>query len=281
MKQSRPKLNDAEKKESYSDYFSRKPAEVPSTIIRDIQNGPYPEEVALSFNKINDLLNPGYLSLENGYCKMSDGSVFVAVLTEMPKVTGEMLDWWFWWHPINSLRYKVWYPESHFGTSLDADIDDDYMRRKGPYAERYWHTTNYPEEDIGTGKETLSIKFVPPDTFGFDSSRFDEANVATVICGIVGSVGKKIKQHTYMCHFVRKKKSGVEMRSRFWIGHTVLKSGISEKSIITRLINTKAAKKLLLPKKVGFALAMHCAQEYNNLAEILPELYEAYEDMNS
>ena len=32
---------------------------------------------------------------------MPDGSVFVAVLTEMPKVTGDMLDWWFWWHPIN------------------------------------------------------------------------------------------------------------------------------------------------------------------------------------
>lgn len=84
-----------------------------------------------------------------------------------------------------------------------------------------------------------------------------------------------------MCHFVRKKNIGVEMRSRFWIGHTVLKSGISEKSIITRLINTKGAKKLLLPKKVGIALAMHCAQEYNNLAEILPELYETYENLNS
>jgi len=83
-----------------------------------------------------------------------------------------------------------------------------------------------------------------------------------------------------MCHFVRRKESGVEMRSRFWIGHTVLRSGVSEKSIINRLINTKTAKKLLLPKKVGFALAMHCAQEYNNLAEILPELYETYKGSN-
>ena len=280
MKQSRPKLNNNEKKEPYSGFYNRKSAEVPSKIIHDIQKSPYPYDDVLPFSKINDLSNPGYLPLENGYCKMPDGSIFVAVLTEMPRVTGEMLDWWFWWHPINSLRYKVWFPESHFGTSLGVDIDE-YMRRKGPYAERYWNTTNYPEEDIGTGKETLSIKFVPPKTFGFDSSRFDEANVATAICGIVGSVSKKIKQHTYMCHFVRKKDIGVEMRSRFWIGHTVLKSGISEKSIITRLINTKGAKKLLLPKKVGIALAMHCAQEYNNLAEILPELYETYKDLNS
>lgn len=84
-----------------------------------------------------------------------------------------------------------------------------------------------------------------------------------------------------MCHFIRKKNKGVEMRSRFWIGHTVLIAGVPEKSIMNRLINTKMAKKLLLPKKVGFAMAMHCAQEYNNLAEILPDLYKDYGGINS
>lgn len=280
MKQSRPELNINEKKEPYSGFYNRKSAEIPSKIIHDIQNSPYPEENALPFNNINDLLNPGYLSLENGYCNMQDGSVFVAVLTEMPKVTGEMLDWWFWWHPINALRYKVWYPESHFGVSMDIDMDE-YSKRKGPYAERYWNTTNYPVEDIGTGKEIVSIKFIPPVDLGFDEERFDEANVTTAICGIVGSVSKKITQHSYMCHFVRKKDEGVEMRSRFWLGHTVLKSGFSKESIINRIINKKAVKKLLLPKNIGFALAMHCAQEYNNLAEILPELYESYKAPNS
>jgi hypothetical protein len=79
-----------------------------------------------------------------------------------------------------------------------------------------------------------------------------------------------------MCHFVRRKEKGVEMRSRFWVGHKVLKAGVSDKSIINRLINKKIAKKLLLPKNVGLALAMHCTQEYNNLAQILPELYDSY-----
>lgn len=276
-KQNKPELNDIERQEPYVEYYNRKPANVPPKVISDIQSSPCPGENSLLFEKINDLLNPGYLSLENGFCHMPDGSVFVAVLTEMPKVTGDMLDWWFWWHPINALRYKVWYPEAHYGTSLDIDIDE-YSKRKGLYAKRYWNTTNYPVEDIGTGRETLSIKFIPPADFGFDETRFSEANVSTAICGIVGSVSKKLTQHTYMCHFVRKKGNGVEMRSRFWVGHTVLKSGFSEESIINRLINTKVAKKLLLPKKVGFALAMHCAQEYNNLAEILPELYEKYKE---
>lgn len=275
MKYSRPELNDADKREPYAGYFHREPAAIPSSVISDIQNSPYPREFALPFEKINDLLNPGYLSMENGYSIMQDNSVFVAVRTEMPDVTGDMLDWWFWWHSLNPLRYKIWYPECHFGISIAADRDE-YSGRKGPYAERYRNTTNYPVEDIGIGKETLSIKFVPPSDFGFDTSRFDEANVATVICGIVGSVSKKIKQHTVMCHFVRKKDNGVEMRSRFWIGYKVLLAGLSEKSALNRLINTKTAKKLFLPKNVGFAMAMHCAQEYYHLAKILPELYETY-----
>ncbi len=225
--------------------------------------------------KRNDLLNPGYSSLENGYCKMSDGSVYVAVLTKMPNVTGEMLDWWFWWHPMDPLRYKIWYPEAHFSTTLNVD-PDAYANRKGPYRERYWNTTNYPVEDVGIGEETLSIKFVSPSDFGFDVSRFDEANVVTVICAIVGSVNKKLSQHTYMCHFVRKTETGVEMRSRFWIGHTILRSGLSEQSLLNRVINAKAIKKLLLPKNVGLAMAMHCTQEYIYLSAILPELYNTY-----
>ncbi len=273
-------LNDAEKQEPYAEYYTRKPARIPPKVFDDIKKSPYPVEDALLFENINDLLNPGYLSVENGYCHMPDGSVYVAVRTEMPKVTGEMLDWWFWWHPINSLRYKIWYPETHFGTTLNVDLGA-YKNRKGPYRERYWNTINYPVEDIGVGRDTLSINFVPPADFGFDVPRFEEANVATVICAKVGSVTKKLRQHTCMCHFVRKKKKGVEMRSRFWIGHTVLKAGVPDGSIINKLINKKIVKKLLLPKNVGSAMAMHCAQEYNNLAAILPELYNKYEEHNA
>jgi hypothetical protein len=273
--QHRPNLTEREIQEPYAEFYNRGQAKIPSMVIDDILNSPYPEKEALLFENINELLNPGYLPLETGYCKMPDGSVFVAVLTEMPDVTGDMLDWWFWWHPINPLRYKIWYPETHLGTKLDVDMEE-YISRSGPYNQRYWNTANYPVEDIGVGKDTLSIRFIPPYDFGFDISRFETAGVATAICGIVGSISKKIRQHTYMCHFVRNKNNGVEMRSRFWIGHTVIRDGVSEKSIINRLINTKFARKILLPKKVGFCMAMHCAQEYNNLAKILPELYETY-----
>ncbi len=271
----RPDLSETDAKVPYADYYCRESAAIPQTVLDGIQKSPYPEKDALLLENINDLLNPGYSPLENGYCDLSDGTVFVAVRTEMPNVSGDMLDWWFWWHSIDGLRYKIWYPQAHFGISVDADADE-YKRRQGSYRERYWNTTHYPIEDVGTGSETLTIHFVPPHDFGFHTSEFEEAGVSTVACGIVGSVSQKIRQYAHMCHFVRKTEDGVEMRSRFWIGHTILKNSASKGSIINRLINTRIVKKILLPKNIGSKMAMHCTQEYNNLAAILPELYSTY-----
>lgn len=108
-------------------------------------------------------------------------------------------------------------------------------------------------------------------------SRFDEADVETVICANVGSVSKKLKQHTVMCHFVRKTESGVEMRSRFWLGQRIiLLAGTTEQSLINRLVNRKAVRQLAMPRETGYEMAMHCAQEYNNPAAMLPELFDKY-----
>ncbi|WP_028314030.1 DAPG hydrolase family protein [Desulfatibacillum aliphaticivorans] len=268
-------MSTSEQKEPYAEYFRRKPAGIPAETLRAIEKGPHSHALVLPLEDINALLSPGYLDIETGFCNMPDGSVYVAVKTEMPKVTGDMLDWWFWWHPMQSLRYKIWFPQAHFSVSLDADLEE-YSKRSGPYAERYWNTANFPREDVGAGAETLSIKFVRPSDFGFDESRFEKAGVATVFCGLVGSKSKHVKQHTLMCHFVRNVDEGVEMRSRFWIGKKILVYGDNENSPVNRLANTKLIRKIAIPKNIGRSMAMHCAQEYNNLAEILPELYRAY-----
>ncbi len=48
-------------------------------------------------------------------------------------------------------------------------------------------------------------------------------------------------------------------------------------TVISNLRKSPLSEKdALLPKNVGYAMAMHCTQEYNNLAEILPELYHTY-----
>ena len=74
-------LTAEEKQKPYAEFFYRNPEKIPETVIAEIQKSPYPHEHALLFEKMNDLLNPGYLPIENGFCQMADGSVFVAVLT--------------------------------------------------------------------------------------------------------------------------------------------------------------------------------------------------------
>lgn len=204
---------------------------------------------------------------------MSDNSCYVAVLTKMPDVSGEMIDWWFWWHAVESLRYKIWFPGSHL-----ANHARDPEQLKNPalsFNQRFWNNTQYPVEDVGTGVEQLSITFLPPADFGFDTSKFDEARVATVICARVGSVPKKVL-HTDMCHFVRNTDNGVEMRSRFWIGRKLNFTVLSETSPFQRLINAKFTRKIMIPAETPLEMAHHCAQEYNNLASILPELYRDF-----
>jgi hypothetical protein len=66
-----------------------------------------------------------------------------------------------------------------------------------PHHLLHWHTTHYPVEDIGLGKEELAIRFVPPAEFGLDTSRFHQARVETVICGFVGSVTRNIRQQYF------------------------------------------------------------------------------------
>ena len=69
--------------------------------------------LGLTMDEAEQLLEPGSLPLENGFTRLRDGSVFVAVCTEMPGVTGAMFEWWMGWHTMEHQRYKLWHPRAH------------------------------------------------------------------------------------------------------------------------------------------------------------------------
>lgn len=115
-----------------------------------------PHQSKLRFSDLNDLLLPGYLPMETGFCRMPNGRFFVAVRTELKDVTTEMINWWFDWHPKESLRYRVWFPEAHFGISMK----DKDRHQQTPDSLPHWHTTHYPIEDVGLGSETIAIHFL-------------------------------------------------------------------------------------------------------------------------
>lgn len=230
---------------------------------------------ALSRNNINALFSKGYLDAEDGFCRLDNGSMYTSVLTKMPNVTLDMINWWFWWHAAEGVRYQIWYPDMHF--DIDSDFGGHYDDESKSYIERLHLSSHLVTEDIGMGKEEILINFKSPIEFGFDGNKLDSKK-NTIICANVGSPGKGL-WFVDMCHFVRVTSDGVEMRSRFWMGHHIQKMKGNGKSFLTSILNKPFVKRNLIPNKAGWNMFHHCSQEYHNLAAILPELYaEEYKE---
>jgi hypothetical protein len=211
------------------------------------------------------LLDPAPLEQENESRFLDDGVGFVAVRVAMPKVTGEMVDWWFDWHPDDPVRYRMWHP-GHRDISIE--------RPERPGGKPFWNTVHHPVEDVGLGDTRVRIEFVPPEQFGFPAGAEQRPEVATIVCGFAGDDAKRAR-HTRMTHvWLNAPGGGTFMRSRFWLGAALrpyLPAPLATPS--AWLINRPLGRRLLIPRAAPDALARHCREEYSNLAEFLPGLY--------
>ena len=55
-----------------------------------------------------------YTPVPEGVYIMNNGTIFVSAITPIPRITGEMLEWWMIWHQLDPLRYALWNPEDHY-----------------------------------------------------------------------------------------------------------------------------------------------------------------------
>jgi hypothetical protein len=244
----------------YEKYLLRENTSLPEIHREILKKGEdIPQEGVLRFTEKDRLLDPGYMPFENGFCHFEDGSAYVACLTKMFGVKIEMLYWWFQWYARSGIRYRIWYPENHF---------DAYTDSAG--------FTHYVTEDVGAGKQKLIIHFMTPAEFGFDKEKLKKVDFGRVaiICAEVGvAIPLHVVWHTKMCHMAREIDGGIELRSRFWIGEEIRVKGPLGK-FFNLLLNKPSVKRKIIPKNIGKHMFHHCAQEYHNLAEILPEIYE-------
>ncbi len=219
----------------------------------------------LARSYINRLLDTGYHNCESGFHRLPNGSVYVAVCIDMPNVTIEMINWWFWWHAVEDIRYQIWYPGMHY--AIQADFNGHYDDDSLTYTRRLQMSQHRVTENVGTGHEELLIDFMSPKDFGFDTSRIDPAT-ETIVCARVGSTDRKV-YGTEMCHYVRSTERGVEMRSRFWIGTKLRRM---KRSIVNDpihwFLNEPLIKKSIIPKELPVKMFHHCSQEYHHLASI-------------
>lgn len=259
-----------EKSKPYAKYYDLQPAAPDADSLNMIQPGkPMDPGKALPIEAINNLLNPGYLEVETGYCVLPNGAGYVAVNTKMPGVTTDMVNWWFAWHSLEDLRYKIWWPTGHFAISISDEDRMKVLDPNRPITQKFQGITHHVVEDIGVGPEDIFISFQTPEDMGFDMNRFKSPNVATIVAatGLSKSVGAPAdmpQAPAVMCHFVREIPGGVEFRSRFWMGYHII---------------DKKPKLLLppgfkVPEIAPFSLAMHNVLEYSNLRAILPKIYE-------
>lgn len=249
-------------------YLQRPLTPADPAVLAAVESGPIDPVEALPLSAIDRLTDPEPLPAETGWCRLGDGVGYIAVRTEMPLLTGEMIDWWFEWHPREDLRYRIWFPPAHSANR--------FVQRSPGGGKALWGMTHFPVEDVGLGMQHLRIAFRRPTELGFTTDGTDDPGVATIVCGIAGDPRLRV-QHTVMAHVFLREGNGVVLRSRFWLGAAIrpdLPAPLA--APLAALLNRGLVRRRLVPDQATAKLAHHCAEEYANLAALLPELWQAY-----
>jgi DAPG hydrolase PhiG domain len=247
--------------------YLERPLSPPSPdALEQIARGPLDRAEALPLGDLDRLLDPRPIAAETGWCWLADGVGYVAARTEMPAVTGEMVDWWFDWHPHDPVRYRIWHPTAHTANTAERPA------RRG--AKAHWGTVHHAVEDVGVGTVRARIEFCAPTEMGMSTDALEHPDVATIVCGFAGDDDRHMR-HTPMVHVWLRDGDGVVLRSRFWLGAALRPYGplgfVGE-----RALNHRAVRRRVLPRNLPRALATHCAEEYANLGALLPWLYARF-----
>ena len=251
-------ITEEEKQGPLYKYFIRPLAE-PAPEKYNMAEKPSDPALGLMAEDMNKLFDPGYLPMEVGYCQLPNGCAVLANLTFMPGVTPEMFDFWFAWHGVEAMRYKIWDHDDHYFVqtqNMEKALDKSLSLK-----ERYWDTTHHVEEDCNMGKQTIFINFRNPADIGFDPEKLASFG-GTIVC----SGGEQAP--TIMVHFVRPVPGGSELRTRFFMGYNVV-DGKPHKMI---------PDGMKMPLEPVQALLKHNIKEFANLAAILPEVYAEFID---
>lgn len=248
-------------------YLERPMAPPDPRVLAAVDSGPIDPADALPMTAVDRLRDPTELPVETGWCTLPDGVGFVAVRTEMPNVDGDLVDWWFDWHPRSPIRYRIWHPSAHESNRVEDPAT--------PGAKLHWGTVHHPVEDVGLGMSDVRIEFHPPSELGFADDALDDPEVGTIVGGWAGDDRRRLR-HTLMVHVFLRDADGLVLRSHFWLGAAIRPYAPAPIAApLGALMNRRPVCRLAVPATAPRALAKHCAEVYANLAALLPDLREA------
>lgn len=257
-------LSEEEKEKSYAKYFYKDMALIPQQDLDKVNAGPINPELALEIFDAKEMLKEGDLDTEVGYCVMPDGTGFAATKVFMPDVTTEMIDWWFNWHPLEGLRYKIWCPVAH--TGIRAETPEAHLDSSGtPLHTRNIGKIHHPIEGFSVPTAVdIEIAFKHPEILGLTQEMLDDSPVTTF------QIATCIAEHprspiNLFFHSIREVEGGIEYRSRYWLGFTTIGDRLARP-------NVPAPYPLIM--SMARNNCIHSLTEYNNLGSILPQLYK-------
>ncbi|URM98890.1 hypothetical protein LUW76_33705 [Actinomadura madurae] len=216
----------------------------------------------MDLTQVAALLDPAPLALETGYERLPDGSLHVAVRTDMHGCTGEMFEWWFRWR-CDTQKYVWWHPIDHLSSDWAGTLDPGtHIGSEHLVTERL---TGLPAQD-------LLVQFRDPTEF-FDTVAYDEARKSGAIsAAVVGRVGFGHNPErvdgavvgSRLLHVCRDTESGLALRSHFFMGADLPALHLSPTEIEAQV-----------PDELGRALVQHAYNEFTFLSRFLPSLFTA------
>ena len=246
----------------YARFWNPVMADISADAHRAVANSPMAEAL---FPPMADAIgNIPDAEVQNGFTIASDGAMRVNLVTEMPDVTPQMIDWWFGWHGDSPERYKLWHPKAHVHAQWTTQPPVGSTGRA-----RYVGHTSEVDEYLGSAMIRGAIQFRRPEDFGLVDAAVAAGVDATAVCARTGLVDLPVDLG-YLAHHVAAVPGGSVMRSRFWLGGP----DIAARSAPLRAAVPVAKRLVGLTELDARALLVHCSQEMTHLATFLPAIYE-------
>lgn len=232
----------------------------------------------LSLDDAYLLANPGYLSLEHGYTRLANGTMYIAVLTNLgQEINGKMFDWWFC-NVDNKEKYRWWHPRDH----IDGNWDPQYYAIM-PQERSLGHYINHihiVKEKINNIDQYLHIEFERPSKY-FDITKFNEQNITACLVARIHTYDSMLGMIAigHLIHIVRTidDNGNSELRSRFWLGdinYPETSDNIVFANMINNIANTYLIRYIKASSSLAYNILKHCSEEMHCLKEILPDFYK-------